>query len=140
MSKKLKKCSSCGKEKKLSDFDNNKFGKDGYYSKCRECKKITRMSSSIQAESRRRNHLKSLYNMTLEEYDEMYEKQNGVCAICGRINENGKRLYVDHNHKTGKIRALLCNACNTSLGLLEEDKKRILSLLYYLEVHEGDDV
>jgi len=69
----------------------------------------------------REQYLKSRYGLTLEDYDQMIEDQDGVCAICGRINNDGRRLYVDHNHKTGKIRALLCHHCNSKLGVLEDE-------------------
>lgn len=56
--------------------------------------------------------LKSKYNLTLDQYDEMTLNQGGMCAICDR--EGG--LGVDHDHKTGKVRQLLCRSCNTMLG------------------------
>jgi hypothetical protein len=66
----------------------------------------------------RKCKLKLKYNMTVEQYDKMFEKQNGLCAICGRP-QNSKTLAVDHNHNTGKIRGLLCSSCNTALGYIE---------------------
>jgi hypothetical protein len=57
--------------------------------------------------------------LTIAQYDELLEAQGGVCAICGRPPKN-RRLAVDHNHKTGKIRGLLCWVCNLKvLGRLE---------------------
>lgn len=70
-------------------------------------------------QERRKRSFKYLYNITLENYDKMFENQNGVCAICGKINECGRRLAVDHCHKTGKIRGLLCIRCNIWLGKFE---------------------
>lgn len=64
--------------------------------------------------------LKFQYNFTLEEYDKLIEEQNGLCGICGGINSNGRRLYVDHDHKTGKVRGLLCNTCNMHLTWYEK--------------------
>lgn len=63
--------------------------------------------------------LKMRYGITLEEYDRLFELQHGVCAICGEI-QIGKRLAVDHDHKTGQIRGLLCYRCNIFAGLIEE--------------------
>lgn len=65
--------------------------------------------------------LKCRYNITLDQYDEIFEQQNGVCAICGEP-EIKKRLSVDHDHKTGKIRGLLCQRCNFNLGIYEKWK------------------
>jgi hypothetical protein len=68
--------------------------------------------------------LHHVYGITLEQYDEMFTKQNGVCAICGKP-ETGKnqhgvvRLSVDHNHSTGEVRGLLCTRCNKHLGIIE---------------------
>lgn len=76
---------------------------------------------------------------------EMLKRQAGRCAICSRIWKNcvtAKRvrheerflqyLYVDHDHKTGDVRGLLCNACNTAIGLFEEDLARIAAAAAYL--------
>lgn len=63
------------------------------------------------------------YGMTLEDYDKMFVAQNGQCAICQKHQSELKHtLVVDHNHKTGKIRGLLCNRCNTLLGHIEHDR------------------
>ena len=67
----------------------------------------------------RRSTYKKLYGISLEDYDQMYEAQEGVCGICGNINSSGKRLCVDHNHDTGEVRGLLCTKCNYNLGWLE---------------------
>lgn len=64
--------------------------------------------------------LKRLYGITLPEYYAIYEKQNGVCAICGSDN-NGKTLDVDHCHETCLVRGLLCRSCNLLLGHSKND-------------------
>lgn len=61
--------------------------------------------------------LKRKFGISSEEYDIMLEKQNGVCAICG--GKTKRRLAVDHDHQTGKVRGLLCGACNPHLAWLE---------------------
>jgi len=70
-------------------------------------------------------------------YKELFEKQNGVCAICGKeetrkLNGNICRLCIDHDHKTGEVRGLLCQRCNTKLGHLE-DIEFIVKAKLYLE-------
>src|ERR1035437_10727167 len=61
----------------------------------------------------RRNNLKKKFGITWEEYDELFKKQNGYCPICGRHqSEFKKRLSVDHDHNTKKVRGLLCQNCN----------------------------
>lgn len=59
-------------------------------------------------------------SMTIEKYNELFQKQNGCCALCGKHqSEFNRRLSVDHNHTTGQIRGLLCWKCNTSIGWVE---------------------
>lgn len=70
----------------------------------------------------RKSILKNKYNLTWEEYEEMFEEQNGVCAIC-KGTEEGRMLAVDHNHTTGEVRGLLCGSCNRALGLFKDDPK-----------------
>ncbi len=71
-------------------------------------------------------HLKHAYNITIEEYNELKIKQNYCCAIC----KKKKKLSVDHNHKTGKIRSLLCHRCNIRVGFIEKDKLLMDTLNY----------
>lgn len=77
--------------------------------------------------------LKRKYNITQQEYDTMLENQNNGCKICGKnALDNGRTLPVDHCHKTGEIRGILCDICNRSLGFLEDDIDRILNAAFYL--------
>ena len=77
--------------------------------------------------SARKCHLKTKFGISLEEYDELLEKQNGVCAICKEPNtikgRGGKPLplAIDHDHNTGKIRGLLCATCNIAIHKAEQD-------------------
>jgi fructose-1,6-bisphosphatase len=73
--------------------------------------------------------LKRNFGITLAEYDQMLEDQHGICAICGGVNPDGKRLAVDHDHETGKVRGLLCTSCNTRLGFLEIHRDAIRQYL-----------
>ena len=96
-----------------------------------------------QVRARRRYHLKKTYGISLEQYEQMFTEQKGVCAVCKlpefRIKRGSyKSLDVDHNHDTGQVRGLLCSACNSSLGLLSEDPERILALFDYVVKHNGD--
>lgn len=80
--------------------------------------------------------LKFMYGISIKIYDEMSRKQNDVCAICKNKNVNGKVLYVDHNHETGKVRGLLCVLCNTGIGYLRENESYMLNAINYLKQHE----
>lgn len=65
--------------------------------------------------------LKIRFGITLADYTDLLQKQNGLCAIC-KTPPKEKCLAVDHNHTTGKVRALLCTSCNTKLGWYENNK------------------
>jgi len=90
---------------------------------CRRCN----IDSALKAQ------LKTLYGMSREQYDVMFAAQNGKCAICGR-SENKRRLAVDHNHRTKRVRALLCFDCNKKLGVIE-NKEFHLAAMEYLRIH-----
>ena len=88
--------------------------------------------------------LKSVYKITLNDFDEMVENQKGVCAICGNPEiaksryAGIKRLSVDHNHKTGKVRGLLCGTCNHGLGNFKDDIDLLKKAINYLRQFKGD--
>jgi hypothetical protein len=75
--------------------------------------------------------LGKLYGISLDEYDRMLEKQNGVCAVCSKP-PNGRRLHVDHDHKTGEIRGLLCSGCNVALGAVNDNTSVLQKLISYI--------
>jgi hypothetical protein len=84
------------------------------------------------AEYYRRQSLKYNFGITLEEYDALFDSQDGKCAIC-LLPPSGRQLAVDHDHKTGKIRGLLCTKCNVALGLLNDDIGRLFLAIEYLK-------
>lgn len=70
------------------------------------------------------------FGITLDDYNDMYTSQNGCCALCGKHQvEFKRRLAIDHDHKTGEIRGLLCLSCNTHLGVYELHKEEFESYL-----------
>ena len=89
--------------------------------------------------ARRRNRIKYLYNLSLSGYAQMFAEQNGRCAICKRpelrLKRNGSpfNLSIDHDHKTDKVRNLLCYTCNSILGYVQEDILIARSVVAYLE-------
>ena len=70
----------------------------------------------------RRARLKLCYGLTLEQYEEQFRRQDGCCAICREPETYrlSRRLSVDHDHSTGALRGLLCNACNRALGYMRD--------------------
>jgi len=80
--------------------------------------------------------LKNVYGITLVQYNQMFETQEGKCAICQRHqNELTRTLCVDHNHKTNKVRALLCVTCNTDVSVVEN---RLEEMTNYLNKYRKD--
>ena len=71
------------------------------------------------------------HGISTQDYMRLLASQNGVCAICGKPCRTGHRLSIDHDHKTGKIRGLLCGSCNLFVGQLEDT--RLESGLAYLK-------
>lgn len=82
------------------------------------------------------NALKYQYGITLHQYNDMLSKQGGVCCICKKPRADGKRLAVDHNHTTGRVRGLLCDMCNRGLGYFSENTDRLRSAAEYLDIYE----
>ena len=87
------------------------------------------------------NSLKFKYNISIIEYEKLLKQQNYVCAICNEQethktkNGNIKRLSVDHDHKTGKIRGLLCHRCNTTFGQVKENIQILINMISYKLKH-----
>jgi ribosomal protein L34E len=84
-----------------------------------------------------RSKLKCKFGMTIEEYEAKFTAQKGRCACCGDPigDVRAPRGDLDHDHKTGKVRDLLCRQCNTALGSLRESPARIIALLHYVQRH-----
>ena len=70
------------------------------------------------------------YGITPEAFREMVQKQDGRCAIC---EKEVKKFHVDHSHKNGKVRGLLCSACNVGIGLLQDDPSLLLNAAEYIK-------
>ena len=85
----------------------------------------------------RQGRFQRLYGITLEEYNQRLEEQNGLCARCQQP-PGQLRLAVDHCHKTGRIRGLLCGPCNTYLGRLEANLDRLVEDLKYVDPYFAD--
>ena len=78
-------------------------------------------------------HLRRTFGITQDEYETRLAGQGGGCAVCRRAPKPGKSLHVDHDHRSGDVRGLLCFSCNAALGHLADDAERIRALLTYLD-------
>ncbi len=79
-------------------------------------------------------HMKRNYGLDFSKYNMMLENQNGVCAICSSLppKHHKQRLNIDHCHSTGRVRGLLCDACNRALGLMKDSPDLMLKAISYL--------
>lgn len=179
----MKFCRGCNKEKAISEFTRDRWGKNGLKSRCRSCltaqkrearhrnpipnrrackrwaaknpelvkayglkyreanrEKVNACARRWRLNPRNRNRCKFLgkkaclkkYGLTPEQYDERCLAQGNRCAVC-KESDKGQRLSVDHCHRTGRVRGLLCRSCNTALGLLKEKSSLFLKAVEYLK-------
>jgi hypothetical protein len=129
----------CGKGHNIS-----KVGRYKDYS-CKECKKNLTPAmkakrkikygleyqntwNKLNPTKRKEYALKSLYGLTLEQFKLLSREQNFRCKLCNRK----RKLVIDHNHKTNKVRGLLCFQCNIMLGLLRDSRRVALRIAEYL--------
>ena len=124
----------CNTEKEFSFFSKDTRAKSGYQTRCKSCQAAVKKE---MAGYYREKHLQKKYGISQADYEQMLEEQQGCCAICGieeKYCEN-QRLAVDHNHKTEKVRALLCKKCNQAIGLLQDNADFAYSAYQYLKEH-----
>jgi hypothetical protein len=125
-------------EKKRRNTEKRKMWEKQYKEdnreKFKEADRIRHKLPKNIAKSKQR-HLKQKYGISITDYNLLIQKQNYQCATCGTHEQNCKRkvLCVDHCHKTGVIRGLLCHNCNVSLGLLKDNIDIINNLINYLK-------
>jgi hypothetical protein len=127
-------CPKCKKEKNISEFNKDKHTAFGVAIYCRECNKTKATIRYKGFKSEHRNtQLKSDYNITLDEYNEILIKQNNGCAICGKTINGKRNMCVDHDHETGRVRGLLCSHCNWGLGHFKDNIDLLENAIKYLK-------
>lgn len=106
----MKTCTKCQVGKGLAEFHPRRASPDGLKSWCKQC-----CREKKKADGPGRN-LRERYGLTMDDYAAMLAAQLGGCAICRKPARAKSRLFVDHDHKTGRVRGLLCLSCNTMIG------------------------
>jgi hypothetical protein len=131
-----KECKQCSKILPLDLYQRDISKKDNLRPECKECTKLNRKQRYNKTETRKRNLEKNFGPDALKIYNEHFENQKGLCAICGS-SENGRysHLSIDHCHSSGRIRGLLCNNCNRGIGLLRDKAELLRKAAEYLETH-----
>lgn len=131
----MKTCAKCHATKPLTEFHKHPSGSDGRHSWCKPCanaaQKLSREKNG-RPERKRKWTLSSRYGITESDFDAMLERQDSLCGIC---HKSMKRVCIDHDHKTYKVRGLLCHGCNIALGHVEK-VGFLPAALAYLDLHK----
>lgn len=127
----MKVCSRCKETKSLDEFYKRDSYKDGIVSRCKKCHSETLTRTKPTKRQIKNWNLKRVHKLSIETYEEMCAKQDHKCLIC---KETPEILYVDHCHKSGKIRGLLCSACNVGLGCFRDKTESLDAAKKYLEI------
>ncbi len=153
-------CSKCKVEKHVTCFNNSKKHKDGLNGICKDCwneskrahyqkdssktskkasvKKWRKNNPGKVKKMRKNNRLKRLYKLTLDEFNNLIEQQDGQCPICELPLDDNALFGVDHCHETGRIRGILHNKCNAMLGCADDNIKMLNNgIKYLLEDYNG---
>ena len=136
-------CTKCGEYKETEEFlwyENKYQARGGYHYNCKACLKVYADAKRAlnkelpdQTKVRRGYHIKSKYGLSMESYESMLTEQADSCAICKDSFTESKLPRVDHNHRTGRVRGLLCHSCNTAIGHLKDDPTILKAAIEYME-------
>lgn len=158
----VKVCFQCKESKSSDQFWEDRRNKDGLGPYCKPCQLSrqrdrrwragpeerakrrayertyyhSRKGEAPYQDQRQRLRLWGRYKITPEEVAAIFERQHGKCAICGSENPGGRgnSFHIDHDHKTGKVRGLLCARCNHQLGTIENEEWMTRALAYLGEM------
>lgn len=137
----MKVCTKCKETKPFESFHKRNVSKDGRQSRCKECNNETvrkwqtdnpdKFEGNWRKQYGNPRRRATKYGLTVEELGELLENSNGVCTICGRLPN--KWLVIDHCHNTNIVRGILCEKCNQSLGLMDDNIEYLKNAINYLE-------
>jgi hypothetical protein len=125
-----KECRQCGEVKPIERYRHS------WMLNCQDCMKKRRQRQYAMQGGKEYTYAQFLdrrYGLTVDAYRAISDAHNGHCAICG--DKPSSRLHIDHDHKTGAVRGLLCRGCNHALGNALDDPSRLRAMADYLERH-----
>lgn len=140
-------CIKCGLEKPLNNFGKQRSCPQGRQSTCKRCMNDYRnarreRSGRVEPMEPTKRDYQRRYKykgLTGAAFKAMFEAQHGKCGICEKeMGFLDKETCVDHDHKSGLVRGILCGKCNRGLGCMEDDVVRIKAAIAYLEKHAGE--
>lgn len=134
-------CKWCNRAKSRSEFRRSETYRDKLNGRCKECQSRRDAEHYLKNKEhicRQTNdrHLFREFGLTRSQYDTMFEARDGLCGICKR-SQPEKKLAVDHCHRTGKIRGLLCKHCNMGIGQFGDDPERLIAAATYITKQGG---
>lgn len=101
-------------------------GYNNHFCRCDACREVA-------CEYQREKNYREKYGISGEDYDRLLLDQDGRCRICRSASRRGRRLMVDHDHRTSEVRGLLCFSCNIAIGYFADDPARLRAAADYLE-------
>lgn len=134
----MKVCGTCKEEKPKDRFGKDNNSLDGLFYRCRDCRSVYFKGRGFWAYTKRK------YGITKKDYNVLYKEQGGKCKICERCFKpkkeyKAKQVFIDHSHKTGKVRGLLCNDCNSSIGKFQDNIITLANAIKYLAIELYED-
>jgi hypothetical protein len=142
-----KTCRQCLETKEVTEFYKSKDLPGGYRNECKDCKnkktmkwrKQNKEAYNAAARVHHKRHYERnrlyRYKLTSEQYQDAVKRQKGLCGICDKPNQTkDKKLVIDHDHKTGKFRALLCYKCNRDMNVID-DFEQLQKCVAYKKLH-----
>ena len=132
----MKKCTKCKEHFPLIRFKKDKSRKDGRSSWCKKCHSKSSCSYQKREENKERinknkdRYRIKMYGLTEKKYQKLLKNQDNKCKICRKKPD--KVLAIDHCHKTGEVRGLLCKKCNSGIGFLKDNPGFMAEALFYL--------
>jgi len=135
----LKVCTKCGEEKSLSEYSHKRATgrKPGLQPRCKSCaKEDTKQWTILNKETQRDRYLQRTYGITENEYNAIILHQNNSCLLCNKEFSSvwgPDAPVVDHCHKHGHVRGILCNECNRGLGYFKDNPIALRKAAKYIE-------
>lgn len=142
----MKTCPICNETKSFDSFSKARASSDKHCTYCKACNAAKSKEWYENNKERRKiydknredeladTRYRNKYGFSLSAYKHLFEKQNGVCAICKQTCTSHKNLSVDHDHITGTVRGLLCAHCNKALGLFRDSISNLENAIIYLSL------
>ena len=121
-------CKTCRRKRPDAEFRHDSH----IFRSCESCR------AEVQKRRDKRKDLQRTFGMSLEDFERLFKAQNGVCAICCQkerirdVRGNVRQIGVDHDHASGRVRGLLCNACNRGVGFFGDNPERLEAAAAYL--------